>query len=409
MKDVARDESLGAGRRDIVVVGGGPAGAGAASLLAASGCATLLLEREASAQHKVCGEFVSCEAQAALRGLGVDLRALGGVPIGQVRLVSGRSVAESPLPFEGTGLTRKVLDEALLMSAKEHGAEVRRGTAARSVGVEGNALRLSLSGGREVVASTLFLATGKHDLRGAKRPVVDGSGDFIGFKSYFRLQPSQRRALDGTIEVVLFDGGYAGLQLVEGGVANLCLLARRDLFDRVGRSWGALLAHLLNLCPHLAARLAGSDSLLARPLTIFRIPYGYLHEPDDLDPEGLFRLGDQMGVIPSFCGDGIAIALHTGRLAAATWLARGNAAGAFHRQVREDIGGQIRLASGLYGFAAHPLGRSATVMLCRGFPGAMRAVAAHTRIPQGALRRAEADLERTVKHRASRERVREER
>jgi flavin-dependent dehydrogenase len=258
----------------------------------------------------------------------------------------------------------------------------------RSLAPAGKRLRLTLGGGGEIEASDVFLATGKHDVRGAKRPAASAPGDLIGFKTYFRLQPRQRRALDGAIEVILFEGGYAGLQLVEGGGANLCLLTRRDLFDRVGRRWSALLTHLLGHCPHLAARLGGAAALLDRPLSIFQIPYGFVHRAEGREPAGLFRLGDQAGVIPSFSGDGIAIALHTGRLAAATYLAHGEAADLFHRKVREDIAGQIRMASLVYALTELPLGRSALALLCRAFPGVMRAIATSTRVPEAALQRA---------------------
>jgi NaMN:DMB phosphoribosyltransferase len=57
---------------DLVIVGGGPAGAAAACLLARHGRRPLLLERETGAHDKVCGDFVSVEAQAALAALGLD-------------------------------------------------------------------------------------------------------------------------------------------------------------------------------------------------------------------------------------------------------------------------------------------------------------------------------------------------
>jgi len=375
---------------DLVVVGGGPAGACAASLLAGAGRATLLIEREAEPRHKICGEFLSIEAQACLRTLGVDVRALGGVPIAQLRLVSGRSVAEARLPFEGMGLTRRTLDEALLRCARQHGAVVRRGLAVRAIEPVGGRIRLKLGGGGTLETPTLFLATGKHDVRGAKRAAGAGSYDLIGFKAYFRLAPLQFRALEEAIEVVLFEGGYAGLQLVEGGAANLCLLAERTLFERAGGSWEGLLSHLRDGAPHLGSRLEGAEALLDRPLSISRVPYGFVHRDQGSEPDGLFRLGDQAGVIPSFAGDGIAIALHTARVAAATYLARGNAASEFHRQVSEDIAGQIRLASILYGFSTLALGRAALVMLGQAFPGTMRSIASRTRVPSGALQRAEA-------------------
>ena len=58
----------------LVIVGGGLAGAASALRLAQAGLAPLLLEREREPVHKVCGEFLSWEAQAHLRALGLDVR-----------------------------------------------------------------------------------------------------------------------------------------------------------------------------------------------------------------------------------------------------------------------------------------------------------------------------------------------
>ena len=372
---------------EVVVVGGGPAGACAAALLAQAGRGTLLIEKEAAPRHKICGEFLSVEAQACLRTVGLDGQALGGLPIGRVRLVHGRATAEAQLPFEGVSLTRKVLDEALLKHAEERGVEIRRGIAVREIASSGMGLTMALAGGEEISAPTLFLATGKHDVRGVKRPRVAESDELIGFKGYFRLDKTQVRRMDGTTEVILFGGGYAGLQLVEGGMANLCLLARRSLFARLGRTWEALFAHLLDTAPHLRRRLEGADALLEKPLAMVQIPYGFVHDPGAAQAEGLFRLGDQAGVIPSFAGDGIAIALYTGRLAATTYIEGGRAASAFHRQVREDIEDPIRLASMLYRASQAPAARSAFLLLCRAFPTIIREIAARTRLPERALRR----------------------
>src|SRR4029077_5296414 len=167
---------------------------------------------------------------------------------------------------------------------------------------------------------------------------------FIAFKTYFALTVPQRAALEGVVEIVLFGGGYAGLQLVEGGRANLCLLVTRSRFDRAGRSWATLLAELCREAPPMAERLGGAAALLDRPLAISQIPYGFLHRPRPSDAQGLFRLGDQVGVIPSLTGDGMAIALHSARVAASFYLAKRHASLAFHRKSRTDIGSKSRWA-----------------------------------------------------------------
>ena len=77
-----------------VIIGGGLAGGAVAARLAARGLGPILLEREDTPHDKICGEFLSGEAVAALAGLGVDARALGAVPITRVEINAGRRQAD---------------------------------------------------------------------------------------------------------------------------------------------------------------------------------------------------------------------------------------------------------------------------------------------------------------------------
>ena len=74
--------------------------------------------------------------------------------------------------------------------------------------------------------------------------------------------------------MLLFRAGYGGLQMVEDGVANLCLLTTSANLARVGGNWPALLAALMAESPHLRGRLQGAEERLDRPLSIAQIPYG---------------------------------------------------------------------------------------------------------------------------------------
>ncbi|MEO3432022.1 NAD(P)-binding protein [Inquilinus sp. CAU 1745] len=366
-----------------IIVGGGPAGAAAACLLARAGRPVLLIERDAGPQHKICGEFVSVEARAGLAALGIDIARLGASPVDAVRLIHGRDAARSRLPFRGFGLSRRAMDEALLRKAAQLGATVMRGTAVRGVTPTGGGLAIETAGLGRIDADTLFLATGKHELRGVRRAPGHEPDGLIGFKMHFALCPAQRTALEGHVEIVLYEDGYAGLQMVEAGAANLCLLVRRDRFARAGGRWEDFLAGLRRECPHLDRRLEGAVALLEKPLSIARSPYGFVHRPGAADPPGLFRLGDQVGVIQPFAGDGMAIALHSARLAAETHLA-GRPALEFHRRVRRDIGGRIRLASLLYAAGRTGRGRAVLVRASRLWPCALRLTAAGTRLPRSA-------------------------
>ena len=101
------------------------------------------------------------------------------------------------------------------------------------------------------------------------------------------------------------------------------------------------------------------------------------------DTDGLYRLGDQAAVIPSFCGDGMAIALHSARLAARAVLG-GSGPASYARAIRRDAGPPVRLAFGLY--TADPLARTirtAVVGAARLWPGLLRGVARRTRVAYG--------------------------
>ena len=353
----------------VLIVGGGLAGAAAACLL---GPEATLVERDSIPRHKVCGEFLSWETQAALRRLGVDPVGLRAAPIDTVRLVHGHSVVTAALPGRGLGLSRLVLDEALLGRAAGRGATILRGHSVRHL-VPGGA---EVTGIGRMDAARTLLATGKHDLRGAARAGPREAS--IGLKMLFRLAPQQAAELAGTVEVVLFPGGYAGLQPIEAGLANLCLLLDTSVYAEAGGTWAGTLAHLCRWSPHLTCRLSGAEPTLERPVAVAGIPFGFVHQAGADDRPGVFRLGDQVGVIPSFSGDGMAIALHTAFAAAASDDADG-----YHRQMRRDLAGQIRLAMLL-----HRRGRHYPRLLlatARAWPGAMGMLARLTRVAPSRL------------------------
>ncbi|UVF22589.1 NAD-binding protein (plasmid) [Microvirga terrae] len=159
----------GGGVEEIVIVGSGLAGASAACILTEAGRPVLLLERDAEPRHKVCGEFLSIEAQTYLARLGVDLDGLGASRISHLRLVRKRGATEVPLPFVARGLSRKILDEALLFQARSRGARIVRGEPVRSISVDRSAARIEVPEGVSVPANTVFPAAGKHDVRGVQR------------------------------------------------------------------------------------------------------------------------------------------------------------------------------------------------------------------------------------------------
>lgn len=359
---------------DVLVLGGGLAGAGAAAILARSGRDVQLLERETGPHHKVCGEFLSIEAQRDLERIGIDVMALGAVPIGRVRLISGEREIEARLPFTAAGISRKLLDEKLLELAEQAGAQINRGV--RITGLSDGAVSTSQS---ELCAGTILLATGKHDIRGGRRLEAGESAPYVGFKMHYRANAATRAALTDYIDLVIFDGGYAGLQLVSPEVMNLCLIVHREHLADVGGDWQALLSSLMREAG-LARRLDNAEPLFAKPLAISNLPYGYACKPDKHAPPGLYRLGDQAAMTASLTGDGMAIALRSAVIASTALLA-GEPAFAYHQRIDRAVSSQLRRAMMLQGLAENARLLALGLPILARWPQLLAKAAAMTRLP----------------------------
>jgi menaquinone-9 beta-reductase len=363
-------------RPDVAIVGGGPAGAAAAIRLATAGARVLLLEREPAPVPKVCGEFLSGEALADLRSLGLDPCALGAHAVSRLRLTAGSRSTTLPLPFAAAGLSRLALDAALLERAETAGATIRRGAAVRSI--DGSSVLLAT--GERIEAGRVLLATGKRDLPGLSRDTTwRGRDEMLALKLHIRLPPARRECLAGAVTLHLFPGGHAGLQPIEGDAINLCITLTRSLYTSCDRSLPVLIARLHAASPSLAADLAGAQPLADRPLAIARVPYGY-----SMPVVGdAFRAGDQAAVTPSVTGDGVAIALRTGIRVAEAILA-GETPPDAARGLRALAGRQLGAGMVLQAVVDRTRLHGPAVAAASLLPPLARWLARRTRLPQPA-------------------------
>ncbi len=371
---------------DNLVIGGGLAGAMAALRLASAGREVMLVEKERAAHHKVCGEFLSREALRYLEQAGLMPRDLGAAEINSVRLSTGDKVVEAALPFKALSLSRHILDAALLTRAIHAGCDVRRGMSVEHLEAQGSRWQVRLRNGESLLANTVFLANGKHDLRSWERG-EGKQGDLVGFKMLWQLTAAQTEAMRGCMELFLFPGGYGGLSLIENDIANLCFVVRRSELRKIG-PWPDLVASIVNSNAHLRHIMDGAKALWERPLAISSIPYGYLAGR----PSGIWGIGDQAAVIPSFTGDGMSIALHSASMAAEMYLS-GNTADDYNRRMHTQLKGGMSLATLLSRAMVTGTGRRLAPILLTLFPHAIRWIATSTRIPESALLNAPANLD----------------
>lgn len=353
------------GRSAALIVGGGPAGAAAAIALARGGAMPVLIERSSGERDLVCGGFLGWDALTALNKVGLDPAALGARPIHRLRLAANGRTVEAALPKAAAGLSRRRLDAALLHMAEEAGAAVLRGRTARAL--DGDCIRLD--DGSEMAADALILATGKHELRGiaretGRRPLS------AGLRTALPATPALTAALAGTIELHLYDGGYAGLLLQEDGMVNLCLSVAQE---RMAGGREALLGQLMTEAPLLAERIG--EAIPDQWEAIAGVPYGWRARAT---APGCYRVGDQAAVIASLAGDGIAVALASGAAAARACLS-GEPAEAYQQGFARRARRPIAIAEMLRHLAEHRFERTLMLGLAQ-VPGVANAAARLTRI-----------------------------
>jgi len=381
---------------DVIIVGAGPAGAGAAGLLAARGRSVLLLEKGRFPREKLCGEFISPESQTIFERLGVRGRMLAAGPQPITRMVviapDGRSIAV-PISWlaEATrpdacawGLTRARMDAVMLDRARELGVVVREGfhVSAR-LGRRG---ALSLVEGKtdgetaETFAASLVIDASGRGRIFAPEGARPASSRLFGCKVHLRGV----QGLGETGELYFFRDGYGGLADVEGGRSNLCFITTAETLRAAKGDRAKLLDLTLRTNPAARARLRGAevdgDWLGTGPLVYGRQP----------PTPGVLAIGDAGAFIDPFTGSGILLALMSAELAApvvdhalAAGLGAAEVARRYDALHRAQFGWRFRACALLRRMAFRPAVRGPLVTLLSRHAAAARLVARSTRQEHG--------------------------
>lgn len=305
---------------DMAIVGGGPAGTAAALEARRRGLRVAIWERERFPRDKVCGEFISSEVVPLLQ-TEIPSTVSSGATIRCAEFVyDNGSTRAFRLPHPALGLSRWSLDEALWRATEAAGIDAHEGECIRSVrklissGQQASAWEIESTTGNIRRAKRLLIAAGRwwaiEELCSPTEEVGSAKmGEWVGAKAHFAgVLPR------GNVEMYFFRGGYCGLAPVENGAYNVCCLIHRERVRECAahglKDFAAWLSQLARH-PALEARLRGATQVSSVVTTApVRLARG---KPSQ---DGALMVGDASGFLDPFTGEGISMAIHSGRLAA---------------------------------------------------------------------------------------------
>ncbi|MFD0797600.1 NAD(P)/FAD-dependent oxidoreductase [Maribacter chungangensis] len=294
-------------KKDVIIVGGGLAGLTAAIALSGSGHKILLFEINTYPHHKVCGEYVSNEVIPYLERLGIDLKAAGGVSITDFEISTAKgNIIATRLPLGGTGISRFLLDHLLFQKAKSQGVQF---VFSKVTDISFANNRFTVTGnGLEYEAKVVLGAYGKRSTldKTLKRPFSFKKQDWLAVKAHYRNDEFS----DSLVALHNFEGGYGGLSKTETGAVNFCYLANYSNFKKYTDIDG-FNREVVSKNPYLRDFLERSELIFDKPLAIAQIAF------DKKEPvlNHILMCGDTAGLIHPLCGNGMAMAIHSAKLA----------------------------------------------------------------------------------------------
>jgi menaquinone-9 beta-reductase len=343
-------------RRDLVIIGGGPAGAAAAIRAARAGASVTLLEKGPHGRDKVCGDGLTPRAVAALDELKIDVDLAHRID--GLRMIAGKQVRElawpasGRFPAHGAVWPRRRFDTHLVDEAIAAGADVRFGVDALPV-LDGDRVVGAEGGGIRIEAPLTVLAAGAQGAAAARLGAVRDPAEPFGLaiRAYCETPRHAERHLEACLSLRDEHGtpvpGYGWLFPAGDGTVNIGVGALSTMkgFKKLN------LNRLLDQYHALAGGSWGLGPYLEKPRA-WRLPMSVLrrHGP------GWVAVGDAAGLVNPMNGEGIDYGLETGMLAADLALADPVTAPAtYDRLVAERFDGFLRTGRRFSFLIGHPL------------------------------------------------------
>ena len=296
---------------DVAVIGGGLAGLSTAISCAQKGVKVILFEKENYPFHKVCGEYISMHSWNYLHELGINLNAFK-VPFITKLLVSSPSgkIFRSPLQPGGFGISRYTLDAALKNEALKNGVAVIENCRVDQAIYNKGSFEVSTPAGK-IKAKVCTGSFGKRsnlDIKWKRPFVTDRStrlNNYIGVKYHVRADLPE-----DIISLHNFEDGYCGISRIDNGLYCLCYLTTAANLKKSDNCVSRMEADILCKNPHLKDIFSNVSVDYAVPLTISQISF----RKKSVVHDHVLLNGDAAGMISPLCGNGMTMALHSGKI-----------------------------------------------------------------------------------------------
>ncbi|MFN3755206.1 NAD(P)/FAD-dependent oxidoreductase [Flavobacterium sp.] len=292
----------------VVIIGGGLAGLTAAIHLRKLDIPVILIEKNSYPKHKVCGEYISNEVLPYFQWLNIAVEDLKPTHINKLQFstISGKTI-NTDLPLGGFGVSRYALDYFLFQRATADGCEMIQ-ESVENINFTDDVFTVTTSKETIIKSKIVLGAFGKRsniDIQ-LNRNFIQKKSPWLAIKAHY-----EGNFPDDVVGLYNFNGGYCGVSKVENNRINICYLASYETFKKHKDS-AVYQREVIEQNLHLKHIFQNTQLLFDKPLTISQISF----EQKQPVENHILMIGDTAGLIHPLCGNGMAMAIHSAKIAA---------------------------------------------------------------------------------------------